>query len=181
MMPAESDGQPERKSKIELEPLATRAAPDRYVTQHTQTPRPDRDLGQPVPAAPVHLCPQCDRDLKGLTSRQCPECGSPFTLEDARQHARNRSPRHQEDVRSLFGQRLCLCCGVALLLSGTFVPMFVFRDGSPAWKMLLPGAGVLILAVSSMYKVFFQKTWADAMMIAGLVSAGLGTLLLLIA
>jgi hypothetical protein len=45
----------------------------------------------PVPYRPVHLCPQCDYNLGGLTSRRCPECGSFFTLIAARRHAFEKS------------------------------------------------------------------------------------------
>lgn len=38
----------------------------------------------PVPQHPVHLCPNCDYNLTGLTSRRCPECGEPFSLSEAR-------------------------------------------------------------------------------------------------
>ena len=45
----------------------------------------------PVPSWPAHLCPRCDYDLTGLTSRRCPECGAAFTLVAAREHAYEKS------------------------------------------------------------------------------------------
>ena len=70
------------KPALELEPLKVSHTP-RHVEQVNQglgTIAPE----VPVPAHPLHLCPNCDYNLTGLRSRRCPECGEPFALPDAR-------------------------------------------------------------------------------------------------
>jgi hypothetical protein len=59
----------------------------------------------PVPAGPQHLCPTCDYILTGLVSRRCPECGDPFTLDEARRRAVDRSPAIRRMHRAAQAQR----------------------------------------------------------------------------
>ena len=46
----------------------------------------------PIPESPLHLCPNCNYNLTGLTCHRCPECGQHFTLAEARLHAYKTTP-----------------------------------------------------------------------------------------
>lgn len=166
---------------VDLHPLDTRPEPHRYV------PRPDRpapghggDYGRPVPEEPLHLCPKCDYILTGLTSRRCPECGTPFTLLEARRHADRLSPAHKLDRRAVRWDQFSLYGGIALQVAGMTTPMIVFRGKSTMldfWIVCVAG-GILIIA--SLYKVYLQRTWPEAMLLAGLASVTFAAVLVVI-
>lgn len=57
------------------------------------------DLPGRVPSVPLHLCPNCGYDLRGLTRRTCPECGERFTLTGARRKGAGQNSKHETPAR----------------------------------------------------------------------------------
>ncbi len=53
------------------------AEPDPAVERPARVRAPEQLA---VPAVPLHTCAQCGYTLTGLISRQCPECGTRFSL-----------------------------------------------------------------------------------------------------
>ena len=139
-------------------------------------PPPDRNL--PIPEAdPPQCCLQCDYILTGLVSRRCPECGTPFKL---RAVPRSLLIERQDRV-AIQSDRIAFRGGIVLLLAGTVAPMIVHSSGNglsgpiPFW---MAGCGMMILAAAFSYKSIFHRTWPEAMLLAGLGSAALATLLI---
>lgn len=147
---------------VELQPLNLKPLPDRHL------PIPEED--------PPHRCLQCDYILTGLVSRRCPECGTPFKL-----RAPHRTPTiGGQDRTAILSDRIAFRGGILLLIAGTVAPM-ISLDGSDSFsvplRFLMVGCGMLILTVAFAYKSFFQRTWPEAMLLAGLSSVALATLL----
>lgn len=80
----------------------------------------------PIPAKPLPLCPHCDYNVTGLTSRVCPECGKSFTVQGARARGFKLSKegrgadyrRAKPGWRSAIGQTLRECAGILTLALG---------------------------------------------------------------
>jgi hypothetical protein len=181
-MTAEQDRTPEPKERVELEPLVTRATPLRHVERsQASATHPPGEVGSPVPATPLHECPQCGYNLTGLTSRRCPECGEPFTLSEARRQGSLSSPRTKRDMGVARANRLGLRVGIALQLAGVIVPVIVLANGGRRGQLFFVGIGLSILTIACLVKGYFEMTWSDAMLAAGLVSATLATMLVALA
>ncbi|MFQ5411801.1 MAG: hypothetical protein ACE5EC_05870, partial [Phycisphaerae bacterium] len=132
------------------------------------------------PGEPLHLCPVCDYILTGLISRRCPECGTAFTLIEARRRGALQSPRVRRDMRALKWTRISICLGLALFLGGMITPMIVFRSTGGHWGLWMTTAAVLIGVIAAMYKGYFQRSFSDALFLAGLAMAALSSMLLYI-
>lgn len=171
---------PERKPGVELEPLVTRAEAPRFVENSKHAPGHDGDYGLPIPEDPLHVCPECEYILTGLTSRRCPECGSPFRLSEARCHAKMLSPAGKLDKKAVLGQRIAFYAGLCLLILGTFAPMLLFPQAASLSIFLMIFCGSVILLGAFLWKLYYQKTWSDAMLLAGIVSGTIGAILILI-
>ncbi|MEE8385032.1 MAG: hypothetical protein V3S01_03870 [Dehalococcoidia bacterium] len=140
----------------------------------------------PVPASPLHLCPTCDYILTGLTSRRCPECGDPFTVDEARRRAVDQSPAIRRMHRAALANRWAGVLGAALLVGAVLV-LNLGVERSPPWVRLRPSAGgatmlvlaAVILLFALMAKSLFDSEWSHLLLIGGLVAA-FGVLVLLL-
>jgi len=78
-----------------------------------------------VPATPVHTCARCGYNLTGLISRQCPECGTAFSLFSGQNVVRGASV-DLEDIRAIWLDRAKLAVGAVALLFGIVAPWIDF-------------------------------------------------------
>ena len=175
-MSAEQPEDREPARLVELQPLDEAPLPPRHVGKSGEVVVGlDGDYGRPVPEQPLHLCPECDYNLTGLVSRRCPECGTPFTLSEARYHADGFSPAAQRDRRSVRLDRIFFYGGLVLLVGGMVTPMVIPWGGVARivrlrfWMAVLT---ILILTIAWVYKSALDRPWSDGMALAGLLSVG---------
>lgn len=175
-MNAEQPEEREAARLVELQPLDEAPLPPRHVGKSGEVVVGlDGDYGRPVPGQPPHLCPECDYNLTGLVSRRCPECGTPFTLPEARRHAGVFSPAAQRDRRSVRRDRIFFYGGLVLLVGGMVTPMVIPWEGVARivrlrfWMAVLT---ILILTIAWVYKSALDRPWSDGMVLAGLLSVG---------
>ncbi|MCZ6697597.1 MAG: hypothetical protein O7D94_01545 [Planctomycetota bacterium] len=160
---------PDDPGEYHLSDPAETASPDviRYAQASGATPF-DVSRGDhgPVPASPLHLCPSCEYELRGLLSRRCPECGTAFTLADARQKGTEKSAEARQDRRVILTARLQFALGVILLSSG-FIGAFRFGTSDPLMRWVLSVLVFTILGLVLLYKMFYPMTWSMALFVAG--------------
>lgn len=119
----------------------------------------------PIPAKPLPLCPRCDYNLTGLTSRVCPECGKPFTVQEARAHGFKQSKEGrsagyrggERGWRSALAQTvrecaaaLALALGMAMTGLGFFAPIVTANIWPRTGGMLPLGAKIAFKVVIAM-------------------------------
>ena len=131
----------------------------------------------PIPAKPLPLCPHCNYNLTGLTSRICPECGRPFTVQEARAHGFKLSkegrsagyrgggqgwwPATSQALRET-GRAMALLLGAGMTISGFFAPSLTAR--------ISPRAGVLLdLSTKIVFKIMI--TMATMIPVDALIAA----------
>jgi hypothetical protein len=161
----------------------------------------------PVPSSPAHLCPRCDYNLAGLTSRRCPECGSPFTLIAARSHAfdkteagqlRRREERREkkkssarvassrEDLRGLW-----FLIGFVLIVLGFVSPGIVgvvwprpvgsnwfFSDVKVLFRVMI--VFTTMVPVDTVIAIFAARrgwSWTPTVLFIGILTCVVGTLI----
>lgn len=187
MKPDADDG----RQPIELEPLS--------VTPTSRYPSPSGasnpfviDDTQAIPARPLHLCPTCSYNLTGLIERRCPECGNPFTLREAREHAFATSGPMKELLDQINTERYQAIAGVFMLCVGWYLANNVSLSFSPlSASFLRLGAitfsGVVqlllliaILLPGMLWKVYGDLSSARACFIMGMISIVFGFLISLI-
>lgn len=175
---------------IELEPLDTEPLPQRTVGQFPDARTESGQDTYAVPERPLHLCPNCDYNLTGLTSRRCPECGEPFTLHDARMRGIDTSDAVRGlRVRVRWGQ---VRVGIGLaLMTLAFVAANSLRlsglTGStfgPLNRFTFPGVFILIvigglLMFIAFWKYYFELAWPNLILGIGIIVAILATLFIL--
>ena len=161
-MNAEQPQEREPAKLVELQPLDLEQPPPRHL---------------PVPENPPLHCLQCGYNLTGLVSRRCPECGTHFKVRSLPRPA----TIEEQDRTAIHSDRIAFRGGILLLIVGTVAPM-VFLDGSGgssvSLRFLMVGCSAIILTTACIYKGFFQRTWPEAMLLAGLGSATLAALLI---
>ncbi len=167
-------------ASVELEPLSLHPESPRYVPGNERAPRVDGDYGQGIPEKPLHVCPECDYILTGLTSRRCPECGTPFTLAKARQRAIELTPKGREDTQAIRAEQIMLYVGVGLLLLSTLGPIVWHGMGTTLGGFWLVSVNATIVVVACMMKGYFDLRWGSAILCAGLVTAGIAALVVLL-
>jgi hypothetical protein len=170
----ESDDPQEQRAKlrIELEPVV-------YGVSEVPPEPPPRE--EPIPERPLHLCPHCEYNLTGLTSRRCPECGKPFTLRQAKDRGLGILDEKEDDRLALRRGRRMLGLGIALVVFGFACPWIAVRIGAsglnaPAsirlWFMYYFAAPVgCALAFLCRYD---DQGWPRTMMTVGIVMALMG-------
>jgi len=182
-MNAEQPGEREPADLVELQPLDEAPPPPRHVGKRGEVVVGlAGDYGRPVPEQPPHLCPECDYNLTGLISRRCPECGTPFTLSEARWHADGFSPATMRDQRSVRLDRIFFHGGLVLLVAGMVTPMVVPWQGFGrivALRFWMAVLTILILTITWVFKSTLDRPWSDAMVLAGLLSTAFAVLYLL--
>jgi hypothetical protein len=155
MSPQEGDpGEP----PIELEPIDLK----RLI------PPADAD---PVPGKPLHLCPNCDYILTGLVERRCPECGEPFTLSDARWHARERSSSWLERVwvTEVPGRLLFVAAAVIFLVAVGISVAFSRKSGIKSTGMFLQMLLMVVLTGAFFLRMGRNFPWGLALVTSSIV------------
>ncbi len=104
---------------------------------------------RPIPAYPVHLCPNCDYNLTGLTSRICPECGQPFNVRDARYHATRGVPEVRRYYRKVVVDRWMGRTAVVLLVWAIIMPNLKCSASGPWVKLGTTVGGWFILTLTT--------------------------------
>lgn len=127
-----------KRAMIELEPLGSEVAPaDHQQPGATWSVNLSSDPGNPIPDRPGYRCPQCDYDLRKLPGRVCPECGSPFTIGEARVAGLAHDPRAADDHRAMLQHKILVRASIAAFVLCFFAPFVV----SGTW----PTAGMLFI------------------------------------
>ncbi|MBK8269446.1 MAG: hypothetical protein IPK83_14525 [Planctomycetes bacterium] len=124
-----------------------------------------------IPDIPLHLCPNCDYNLTSLRTCRCPECGELFDLIEAKRHGAKSLPHVQDDIRAVFANNISLFGGLALYFTSFLVGRWYLHGQRGGWGAWLAFIAMLILAVVLMYKVYFQRTLSEAVLLAGIVAA----------
>lgn len=166
------NNEPGHHPRIELaDGLPARHEPDPTWPGPPAVDAASGDYGLPVPEKPAHVCPACDYSLTGLTSRRCPECGTPFTLVEARRAGRRAHPTEVEDRRAQWWQHVAYAIGWTLIGGSVFAPT-IAEWHIDRWLLFgTTGSSLLCLALAWMHKVYWQRTSAEAVLLAGLASA----------
>jgi len=136
--------------------------------QHGAGSTPIGDRDDPrfcVPLDPPHNCPTCRRNLCGVATRICPECGKPFDLEAARVTGSELTAAAEEDRRALRIDRIKTCVGLVLIVAAFALPLKIAPTGVRLWIMCTFDGTLLVLAVS--YKLFFERPWSHVALVAG--------------
>lgn len=130
----------------------------------------------PVPEKPPHVCPSCDYNLTGLTSRRCPECGDHFTLEDARYAGgggRGGSVEQASRQRMLTLRRR-YHTGLALIAIGLIGPWATrgFDHKAPLMILLLVAAPIILPSIY--YTMNSEVEWATLVLFWGIMTVIVG-------
>ncbi len=180
-----SDGQEETTPRIELQPVVSETI-KRHIPESDRAALAEAGLSEasPIPDRPAHVCPTCDYNLTGLTSRRCPECGAEFTLLEARMRGVEVSDSVRRMMRLVRIDQIKTYVGVACI-----VVSFWYQNVTPGsvsgWLGLqISPVGVLMLALMPMmfiiiwgYKHVWDRSWSDAIFLAGAASVALAVFL----
>lgn len=146
-------GEAIRSLPIELEPISSEPMPQRNLGQFPDA-RTEAQAGtHAIPPKPLHLCPACDYNLTGLTARRCPECGEPFTLQDARMRGFETSEPMKEFARRLTWGKTVLIISWTLIFTAFYCSNSIRITFSPfsvsvlTWTSLT-SAGFLMLTLT---------------------------------
>ena len=101
-----------------------------------------------------------------------------FTLSEARRRGGEMTEEARQDARVLRFETIKFYTGLTLLIAGYLAPIVWSPTALRKWVMTVL-VGTMVTLVF-MYKVFFQKGWHHAMLVAGLLSATLGAMILAI-
>ncbi len=132
----------------------------------------------PIPQHPPHICPYCDYNLTGLTSRRCPECGEEFTLSEARRRAFDFSTEGQKLRRAFRWETGLLWGGYGLIAFALIWPCLwydrllgrpVFHLGFSAMFMLSLTFSGLCLAL--LFKLYYDWRWSWILLVLAIFLA----------
>jgi hypothetical protein len=127
-----------------------------------------------VPNSTSYRCAHCDYILAGLTSRRCPECGEPFTIDEALLHGRESPP----DMAILFAavrrDTFKFYAGVFMLFAGFMAPNIrggaSFKTGPLSFRGLIMLIFMIpVLAFTTYFRQSGDVKWCDMIFIAGLI------------
>ena len=110
-------------AQIELEALGRDVVipHDRAVSPNWAL-RLNDDDGRSIPDRSGYNCPCCDYDLRTMTGRVCPECGSTFTIGEARRAGIAHDLSASEDMQAIRIQRIARVICVAMFVTCFFAP-----------------------------------------------------------
>lgn len=129
----------------------------------------------PIPEKPAHICPSCDYNLTGLTSRRCPECGEEFLLYEARWHAVEIGAQGEEIRRVRRRNKVLLILGISAGVLGVAIPVadqIVSRltaTGQTTW-VASPHCHVApLILVLVLMKYYREWRWSSVVFMIGIV------------
>ncbi len=125
----------------------------------------------PVPESPRHFCPNCDYRLAGILSRVCPECGEPFSLDDARRRAMD-----MDDTPMMRTLRLrdLVEAGAGLAAMAFAVTLWADVMGAAFGWIFWTIAQVMLAFFAALYaKLCLSVRWARSTLLAGLACLAL--------
>jgi predicted RNA-binding Zn-ribbon protein involved in translation (DUF1610 family) len=136
----------------------------------------------PVPAQPLHLCPNCDYNLTGLVSWRCPECGDSFTLSEARHRAIETSEEIRKFVRATKWDGGRKALGIALIVASFAIINWVRTSPIAGARWFTSGplsfAGAMmlwfissLLTIGGILRFYFEVNWASVFLAIGLLCA----------
>jgi len=169
--------------RIELEPPPSAVVSARGSPDASRPP-----VREPVPAKPLHLCPNCDYNLTGLIERRCPECGQPFDMADARFRGFELSEAGESLRRWNRRDWLKRGLGGGLIVLGFCCPSIVNAVLGPTRGLLSPVFRIWLLlflicpgAISlALVCLYFDWGWTRTLLVVGVVTAVVGLLLSLL-
>ena len=135
-----------------------------------------------VPNSTNYRCPNCDYILAGLTSRRCPECGEPFTIDDALMHGRESTIGMSELRTHVRRDTIKYWAGVLMLAAAFMGPNIRGGASFPSPPVSFRGWFMLIFMIPLMtFTTYIRQSgdykWSDMLFIAGLVGLGVGIML----
>lgn len=173
---------PDDPGEYNLSESAETAAAEAFrFTQASGATPLDESRGDhgPVPASPLHLCPSCEYELRGILSRRCPECGAAFTLTEARKKGTQKTPEARQDRRAVLTDRLQFATGLVLLPTG-FIGAFAYGTTGALMRWVMIVFLISLVGVLLLYKVLCSWSWSYTLFLAGVLTAVLSATLLLI-
>lgn len=148
-----------RSLPIELEPISSEPIPQRNIGQFPDARTETQGSTHAIPPRPLHLCPSCDYNLTGLTARRCPECGDPFTLQDARMRGFETSEPMKEFARRLTWGKTVLIISWTLIITAIYCSNSIRITLSPfsvsvlTWTSLTSAGFLMIILTISMLMI----------------------------
>lgn len=134
----------------------------------------------PVPAVPLRTCSTCGYPLTGLLSRKCPECGTPFSIAAGR-NVTIIPTSEVEDRRAVALDYVKSVLGLIVLGAGILAPWI-----GPGLTLTV-ARGVLVSMVNLFflkhladYKIASSQAWSEFLFRAGLMTAALSGVVLLV-
>jgi hypothetical protein len=184
-MNSEPPTEPEPYKLIEIEP-------QKLVSLHRHTTSLERATGAEahlvdhgaIPERPAHVCPNCDYNLTGLSSRRCPECGEEFSLLEARMRAIELSDGVRRVIRAESIERAKLFAGIGLMLAAVWLQNVGPGTVSSVLGIVITYRGwVMIVFMAplwcglAVFKSLADRTWAEAIWAGGLVAICISAIL----
>jgi len=169
-----NDDMDEPQRLVELERSSVVDTP-RHVIHRSEAGVP---CDGPIPQHPLHLCPYCDYNLTGLTSRRCPECGEEFTLSEARRRAFDFSAAGRQLQRAFHWEKGILWAGYGLIAFALLWPCIwydrligklEFHFGIRALFILWLVLSMLCLTV--LFKLYYDWRWSRVLPVTALLLA----------
>ncbi len=140
------------------------------------------NLREPAPmavlAVPVHLCAQCGYNLTGLLSRQCPECGTAFSLFSGQNIVRGESAG-RDDLRAIWIDRTLLAVGALALAFGVSAPWVDFSGNFRPFRGFGGSFANFWLMRNALYfQTASDMPWSTWLFRVGLISATMSGVLI---
>lgn len=151
------------------------AAPDPELIKSSQRTEPAPIA---VPATPVHTCGQCGYNLTGLFSRQCPECGTAFSLFSGQNIVRGESAV-RDDLRAIWIDRTMLVVGGIALAFGVFAPWVDFSGNFRSFRGFGGSfANFWLMRNALHFQTASDMAWSTWLFRVGLISAAMSGVLI---
>ena len=169
-----NDDTDEPQRLVELEPSSVVDTP-RHVIHGSEAGVP---CDGPIPQHPLHLCPYCDYNLTGLTSRRCPECGQEFTLSEARHRAFDFSAAGQQLQRASQLENGLLWTGYGLIAFALLWPCIWYNRLTGKLEFYVGFRALFILwlvlsglCLTTLFKIYYDWRWSRVLFVTALFLA----------
>lgn len=156
------------------------------VEPEPEPPPPEIDSNRlSVPNSTNYRCANCDYILAGLTSRRCPECGEPFTINQALMHGLESSTELSVLHSAMRRDSVKFYAGVFMLIAAFMGPNIRGGASLPSTPMSFRGWSMLIFMFPLLFFTAYVRQsgdhkWSDMILIAGVIALTVGLLLTLL-